>query len=393
MSDTNRTTLLYFRETTWGRTPDSTDVLTQIPFTGESLQFNKKTAERTSIRSDRQPFASVKVGESASGTTNHELTALDHTEFLKGVMGNTSPVATDINAEACTISAAGNTITADAGTPFATLATQNANYIRVANAANAGNNGVKRIVSVTSTVITVGSGELTVDEAGVALDLNTNLIDNGTTKVSYLLERDHEDLSKNFWFNGMMINSATFTITAEAIITVSYDFLGKTGAVGVGGEGTSAGDGSPTADNGTEAITASGDVGAILLSATETSGCVQSASIVISNNLRERPCVSQVYGQQPGQGSFTVTGSLNLYFDDTTEYNQFLNHTAVKLQFPITDTDGNFIGLTIHSANFNTTPGPQVSGQNADTFVNLEFSAHKGAAGNLKVASFDILDA
>ena len=393
MSDANRVSLYYFRESTWGRTPDSTDTLTEIPFTSETLTFNKKTGARTSIRGDRQMFPSVKLGEVAQGGTSHEFTALDHTEFIQGTFGNTSPVATDIDAETCTIAEAAGTITADSGTPFTTLASQNPNYIRVAGAANATNNGVKRVVSITSTVITVDAASLTDDESAVDLDLNTNLIDNGLTKVSYLLERDHEDLSKNFWFNGMMINTMTLSFTAEQIVTVAYEFIGKTGAIGVGGEGTSAGDGSPNADNGTEALTAGGDVGSILIAGSATSGCVQSGTITISNNLRERPCVGQETGQQPGQGAFTVNGNLNLYFDDTTEYNLFLNHTESKIQIPVTDSAGNFLGLTIHAANFDTTPGPNVTGENSDTFVNLTFSAHRGSSGNNVVASFDILDA
>lgn len=233
MSDANRTALFIRKETAWGTTPDGTVKLTEIPTTGDTLNIAKLTADRATIKPNRMGAKSRHVGTDVTGDTNHELTHGDLDGIFSGLLADDAATTVDINAETCTTSASGNTITADSGTPFTALATLNPKWIKVAGGAQSGTNKIHKVTSITSTVITVADGSLTTDETSVALDIDAAVYTNGTDDVSFLIERQLQDTNHHFWFNGCIPTTGTISIDPRAIINMSVSWIGKTGDVGI----------------------------------------------------------------------------------------------------------------------------------------------------------------
>lgn len=102
MSDTNRVSLRFVEEATYGTTP-TTPYLKAIPFTAASdLGQTPETVVSDIIRDDRQVSDLILVGSSAAGGFDTELAYEVHDELLEGVMYSTwgapglTATATDI---------------------------------------------------------------------------------------------------------------------------------------------------------------------------------------------------------------------------------------------------------------------------------------------------------
>jgi hypothetical protein len=89
MSDTNRVSLRFVEEATYGTTPN-TPYLKAIPFTAASdLGQTPETVVSDIIRDDRQVSDLILVGSSAAGGFDTELAYEVHDELLEGVMYST----------------------------------------------------------------------------------------------------------------------------------------------------------------------------------------------------------------------------------------------------------------------------------------------------------------
>lgn len=235
MADANRIAFRYAKETAWGETPDGSATLIEVPLNSDTLALEKVTAQRATLKSTRMSAKSRHVGTKVAGDSVHELTQGDFKTLLGGAIADDAPVTTSITSETCTTSASGQTITADSGTPFSTLATTQPSFIRVAGGAQSGTNGVKRVLSITSTVITLAAGSITTDETSVSLDLTMTTYQSGTDFVSFLIEREYSDTTHKFWYNGCVIGGVSLNIEAQSIIEMTLSWMGKDHAVGLAG--------------------------------------------------------------------------------------------------------------------------------------------------------------
>ena len=80
-----------------------------------------------------------------------------------------------------------------------------------------------------------------------------------------------------------------------------------------------------------------------------------------------------------GTGPFTVTGSLNLYFENKTHYEKLINHTSSSLQFTLVDGAGNSLDFTILDLQYSD-GNPDASGPNVDIPISLGFTGQKESA-------------
>jgi hypothetical protein len=471
MSDANQTAFYAVKETTWGETPDGSATLVEIPTTGDTLAMSKLTADRATIKSNRMGAKSRHVGTDVAGESNHELTHGDFADIIGGLLSDTTPDTTAISAETCTTSASGNTITADAGTPFTALAALDPKWLKIGGGAQSGTNGVKKITSITSTVITVAAGELTTDETSVNLDIDSILYTNASDDVSFLIERQYSDTSHKFWFNGCIPAAGTISMDPRSIITLGVTWVGKDHAVGlagtsgyavndaahaagvgtltvdtgtrnllrgqkftVAGDATvytltedsgasattltftpvgvealandavitlapdpllSAGDGSPTADSGDDAMNSSSDVVGLYIDDLLVTDCISNISISVDNGQRVKPCIQELTTAKPGKNRFRVTGSVTFHFSASSfpEYADFLSHASKSLAVGFQDPAGNFIGLELPAITWDTSPGPIPSGEDTDVVLTMDFSAYEPASGVARMIGASFMSA
>jgi hypothetical protein len=87
-ADSNRFSISYIRETTWGTTP-GTPTLTYIPINAGGLLHAKQTVISNRLRSDRQIPGILEVGAEGAGGFPFELSHSDFEQFFAAVVSGT----------------------------------------------------------------------------------------------------------------------------------------------------------------------------------------------------------------------------------------------------------------------------------------------------------------
>lgn len=380
---TNRTNLYFAEESAFNETP-ATPQLIELPFTGESLKHNKATDISAEIDPNRNIDDLVEIGVDTNGAINFELQHSAYDKFFEGVFCSTF-LADTMAAIACDISASGQTITRNTGT--FTAQQRAAKYVKVAGAANSGNNGIKRVVSWTATVITLAAGSLTTNETGVSLTMNTKYIRNGVTPKSFLLEKKFGDITQFIHYRGQVPNTFALEVTAKQKITGNFGFMG---AKGVAPSGTTIGNGSPTAKTTDPIMRAGANVGALLADGSAITAGIKGLSLAINNGFRGRDVINSKEWASLGMGDFEVKGSINAYFIDGTLLTKYYAHTALALHHGFVDNLGQVIAFTYPKIQF-TEGDPNISGQNEDVMLPLGFQAVYGGTSDPYTLQMDYL--
>jgi len=373
MSDSNLVDILFVRETAFAETPDQSKKLTELRFFSEELRHVKGIQESEEVRDDRSPGEDHETSREGAGTLELPFlcgTALD--SFIEDALMGTFVTGTEA-AVSCNISSVAQTVTRTSGT--FTAAQQAAKYIKITGAGTSGNNGVKRIVSATTTVLTLAAGSLVGAETGVALTFDHKYVREGTTKRSYLLEKRFRNLSPNHfhYLIGMALSQLQLNMQPEDRVKAQLTFMG---AMGISAAAT-AGDGAPNAASTNPEITTGAGIGNILYAGSAPASDVRSLQITLNNMLRRRPKLGQLHTKQPGFGDMAVSGTMEAYFEDKTMFQDFINHGSVSLSVPIIDSAGRLVNVHLPSLRFREGQ-PVDPGKNQDIITSMEWVAKKG---------------
>lgn len=384
MSDANKTLLSYAAESAFAETPDNASTLVDVRFVSETLAHRKDTVVSEEIRADRVRSGIVQVGQGAEGSIETEMIIGAFNAWILAAL-QASAFSTSSDAVTANIAEAGNTITATAGTFSAT--TQAAKYVKVAGATNGANNGIKRLVSATSTVLTLAgtttsADPLTVDETGSSLTVSSNYARNGTTLSTFLVEKHFTGPTTPRFdaIIGTVFNEWSLNMEAQARILQTF---GVMGAKMLDATATH-GDGGNTTASTRDIVNSTSNVGAILLDGSALAVNLSSFAMSLNNNLRERPAVGRLYTLEHGSGTIDLTGSLETYFEDGTMLAKFLNHTSFALDIPIIDSDGNLFSIHLPKAYISDEGAPTADGINTDIILTNNFQAtYDSTAGYL----------
>ena len=376
----NNVSLLLSAESSYAETPDQTATFLRYPFTADSVRGVKEVARSETITPDRTAGDSLVVNKTVDGTTEHEFNILNFSALEQALL-QAPELSTTLSSEAGTYDSTAQTFTATSGTPFSIFLTGwQPRYLRFAG--SAGNAGVFRVVSITSTVITVAAGSFTVDETSTAT-ISVRRTGNGNAASSYLMEKQWGDINIKHHYTGMSIVGAGLQIAARQPITFSLDWVGSKFYSGFGGtQSASAGDGSPTEPTAASILTASNNVATLLRDGASIGACVKNLDISVSNNLRDEACVGQQNSvARPVNGEFTCEGTMALLFENSDLVETFDNHTTFELAIPMSDPEGNFEVWIMPRVTLDELDVP-TEGRNTSVIQTFQFSTTKGRATN-----------
>jgi len=367
MSDTNRTGIYILEEVTWGTTPAS--ALQELRITGESLGFVIDHMVSGEIRDDRQVTDLVQTGAECNGGINIELSYGTFDDLFEGALWNNWSSTIDLDTSDVAVAQSGSTYTSAAIEGFVVDGIVVGQWLMFSGWSNSENNGLKKVTAVSALVITVDS--TLVDESAPTNGLiNGAYLRNGTTEISYSVERKHADITEFFGFLGMVVSSLELTVAANAAVTGSFEFTGKSAALAQATIGT----GEPTDATTTEIFDALSNVGTIEEGGAALSLMIQEVSISLENNVRGIPAVGTLGAADIGVGKCDITGTLNVMFADDSLYDKYLANTATSLTFRLTDTAGNIYVFTLPNIKFETDQ-PNAEGQDADVVENITWRA------------------
>lgn len=384
-SDANQVSLFYAKETAFNETPDQSKALQELAFTQADLKIANVYQDSEEIRSDRQLAAQPKVGEETSAKVDVEFSQKAMNDFFAACLGSVWTTVTP-GAITCAISASGQTLTAAGGlSVFAS-----ARYIKIAGAATSANNGVKKIVSVTSTVITLAPGSLTALEASPSLTLTAKYVQTGSTLTTFLLEQKFALMdagSNRFkYLSGVGVNDINLDIQAKSKVKASVNFMGASGAYAA----VTQGDGSPIAKTGYPIVTTNANVATVYRGGTAIAVPVQSIPLNIKNNLRVRPALAQQNTLAWGLNEFDVSGTLNAYFTDKALVSEMVAGTVSSLEFALVDAGGKVLNFYMPLVKL-LQGDPNPNSKNSDVMTPLTFRAL--GSDSAKVLQLDYLEA
>lgn len=382
MSDANRVNLAYVVESTYGTTPSGPPTLKNVRFTSESLQKKTTTVTSQELRSDRNTTDLIRVDQNAGGDVNFEFSYAAFDDWLEyGLLADaTWPSAVDFNVNSATnnitIATSGSNFTLTAASSVWISSGLNATtsvgkWIRISGMTNAANNGYAKIVSVTTTVLTVTQLAMSAgtQNSGTVAFRQMPEIKTGVTLKSMSIEKAYTDLSSTFAvYTGMCIDSFSLDFAIGAVVKGNFSFIGKNEVSGSSTVGT--GSNTAAATNGVlntvDHITAFMENGSSL--------SITKLSMSLKNNLRARGQIATLGAVSVGTGAIEVTGSIEAYFTSNTTLDKYRNMTATSLALKILDSAGNAYVIDLPNVKFSD--GKAVStGINTDVFLTLNFTA------------------
>lgn len=465
MSDSNRMALGYAREAAYNAAipaitaagVQGTTALFNLRFTKEALDGEKDTITSEEIRSDRMVSSLIQVGQKGTGNFECEFTLQDLDDLIAAALF--ADAGTTVSGTG-TFATAGQTFTAASGTPFAALAAtnpkhvviagsatagnngiktvismtstvitfatgsvtgnesagptittavnyvtatdavtvtvagqvmtatsgaysaavQSARYVRLANMATAGNNGVKKVVSCTATVLTLATGSLSGSDTGDACTVQCNYIRTGVTYYSHILQKEFLDVPHYMLFTGMGIDTFDLKLDAQKQAMATFAFMGYKGQSRTATVNNLA----KIAASSNVALNSASNIGTLTKDGSNSLNPVKSISLKVANNLRSRPVIGDLGSAQHGVGASTITGQVDVYFNNKELLDAYLTHTAFALEFLCTDSAGNISNCYLPSvqASKGTPMGP---GLNADVMQSLPFTAFYNATAGYQM--------
>jgi len=199
---------------------------------------------------------------------------------------------------------------------------------------------------------------------------------NGTTMYSSTFERQYLDQSpvSYEYLTGMVLNRLSLTMTAQQIAKLTKTYIGQTGTVSTSRASGASDIAAPTY----QVMNASAHIGRVAVGSTPDSGpnYIMEMTLDIDNNERALYAVGNIGAIGVGDGEFTLTGTINTYFGDSTFYTLLLNNTATSYDFRVGRPDGNKETYVFDMPRVKFTSGaPAVPGKNQNVMLPLGFQA------------------
>jgi len=253
--------------------------------------------------------------------------------------------------------------------------------------ATAANNGFARIIAVSATSITLdnlptGWGA----DAGTGKTMKIwfgDTLKNGTTVRSFAMEKGFLDVTQYLVFNGMIVGGMSLNLTAQQIATGNFSFLGSAATAAGSSLGTPASPGTE------DVMSAMANVARIWEgnASLGPNNFAQSFSVQVNNNLRAQQAIGQLALIGVGVGRCDVTGSMNCYFKDRTQYDKYVAGTPSNVNFRMFTAGKRALVCTIPNMEFES--GQVVaSGPNQDVMAQFGWRAKLDALTNSEI-SFD----
>ncbi len=240
--------------------------------------------------------------------------------------------------------------------------------------------GVYTIVTVADDHIVVDR-DLPVSPAGKKVTIKGSMLRNPSRQAdiipqSMTIETGFNDVSQFFVTDGLRAGGFSLDIASGAIIKGSTTTMGsatvRVNATKLGNEANY----TVLDAAATENVSATANVGALLVDGEEVSTALKSITIKADGSLREQQAVGSKFPVGIAAGRLNITGTLEAYFADGTNYDRFINHDTVGLAFPIIDQDGNTYWFSLPAFKIMADPIAP-AGNDQDVMEKLDFTVFR----------------
>ena len=242
-----------------------------------------------------------------------------------------------------------------------------------------------RIVTVDDDVITMAAptGAASETTTGRGVVWFGDYLRNGSAAIAsrqFAIERrfqDHSPVTREL-FTGMSVNTMALNLEPQQIATGTFGMLGFNSSVST--TVTDLWNAEPTdiAAPAYDVYNTSSHVGRVGRGASQITAAGNNfaigATIEVNNNMREQLAIGVLGAVGIGVGEFSVSGSLNAYFDDATLLNILLTGQDTSFDIAMQAQDGRSVLFDLPRIKFNSGV-PQVPGKNQDVVIDTGYQA------------------
>lgn len=373
----NRVALRQVAESTWGTTP-GTPTLTPVRFTSESLNYNADFITSEEIRADRMTPDTIQVSSSAAGDINGEWSYGSYDDFIQAALYGTWVTTGG------TITATDLSITKTSGTPntwsigtvakdFTTESLTVGQFVKVEGFSTAGT-FYAQITSIAATTLGIAPmTDVATEAAGDSVTITPmNFVRNGTTKRSFTIQKAFTDLATpELWnFTGARISTWNLELATGSILNTTFGVMAKDAQMT---ESQFAGATIASAST-TSVLNAVDNIASIVFDGDPGGNTFyfNQLSINLDNQLRGQEAVGTLGYIGVEAGRLALTGSIELYFENSALFDKFRAATTFSLSFLAQDAAGNTYIVTIPRAKY-TQMEIVAGGSDQDIFASAEF--------------------
>jgi len=364
-----QTQLSYVPEVTFGTTPGGPSML-KFRFTSADLDLDKTILKSDERRTDGQvPF--LRHGNRrVKGTVKGQLSYLAYKDLIRAWLRyptsgsghgvSTAGVNTSFVSGSKTIHRTSGSWVTDGF-----VANQK---IRVTGAAQAGNNTVLTIASLTASDITVVEA-VTTESATNNTKINGDYAENQTTDKSFSVEAGFTDIVQYQVLKGLKVDKMNVSAKPNSMVDLTFDLVGQDSAAFSGsslGAPTDV-DTSDPCDTTTGSVQEGGAASAII-SGADFSGAW---------NRQLTEVLGAAIPQTIEAGMFDVSGTITAFFADATLFNKFISETLTSLLIAFTDPANNAIYFYFPAVKY--TGGSKSISGSSDVPLKLPFTAYRDA--------------
>ena len=372
-ASTSSAQLSYLEETAFGVVGATAPKL--LRNTGEDLTFGFSQESSAEINATRQISDAIITDAEASGGFQMELSYLEYDPFIEALLGSTFNSFGTGGVKTITgaiIDATAGTLTGGAGSFTGLVVGQ---YFSIKDS-GLGNDGYYRIGTVSATVITVDTETPFTANETANLDVSSTRITNGTaTMRTFSIEKAFTDVGQYFMHRGRGISQMDLNFSTGSILTGSFGTIGKDVLRDDATQFGSAAD----ASNAHGIASAVTGVGSILVrNAAGTSilggAYINSATMTINGALRAQKAIGNLGAIGIGQGTFEMTGSLEIYLKTGSIYDAALADQKISVVIPTKDPLGNGYAFTFANVKLGV-PDVSAGSKDQDVLMSVPFTA------------------
>lgn len=384
--------LAYIPETEVGITPTSGRGV-NLRMTGESLEQNFSKESSKEINQTRQVAGLILTDAQVSGGFNIELSAREFDPFFEALLMDTWSKFGDngvLNVQSIAVSYDATSglskleVTASRGVDFTKLLSVG-NYFSIsADEASDDFNKPFMVAQLEPNCIYIRS-KLPVTTLSTNVNIYHSHISNGTTYRSFSLEKRLTDKNQTFVYSGMHVNKMSLSFESRTAITGNFDFIGKESKWGTGRLLGDATEYIPS-QTGSPINTIVGMKSALLdgIDIRETmTAAIQKMSIDYDNSMQGHAGIGVLGNVDVTAGTINVGGTLSMYFNDGSIYNDIKQQKHHRLEFSVFDEKGHGYAFIFPKLELKD-PKLAVSGKDEAVSIELGYTALQDTEGTGK---------
>lgn len=214
---------------------------------------------------------------------------------------------------------------------------------------------------------------------------SSNTLINGVLLDTYTIQKSFQDMSIPQFHNyrGCAVEGFKLSMEIGKIVTGSFSFMsfGLDPLSGIT-EAQIGGATFPAATT-TTPMNSVTNVQNFLIESVPYSGCISKLDLEIKNNIRAINCIGSLIPKDMKLGTIEVTGSMEFYFNEGSNFARFVAGAEFDFGFTLIDDAGNSYALKFDRCKFET--GEVVAGgRNSDVMFKAKWRAlYSGGAGRV----------